>query len=818
MIFCGSCHCFENRQSEYKDFREAKRKKLFKTILSTIQLYSAGENPIKDHLIPPFLKAETPEREEPLNLGTFQKIERNVDTPTAIVVPAAKDTTLQVARHGPHIFVTDEEIRDSPLKFIPHHHPSLRTVDLSELAEEVNLIFAHPRSHEQHHQLPQTVFLVPEDDAVARMLMEHKMEDLDRFEEERSRNAQLDTSTRVDNPFETTVLVLPDDNPVKKYLMDLQKQKQQQNQTNTGSQAFKNLVQGNQNQPEENIKSQEQPDDNLQSRSATFSNFGGGQQFFPQPTAAGLIVPNQQQFFAQPTTTALVTHQPVIVQPINQFPQQNRPFFREVQEPREAQPHHLKKLLAKKYGAKVIPQNIIHVYQQQSSNPYGYGNEGSEYQKLRSPFLIDVPKRRENFRKKRRARSPAFQQPSGFDVILGQQEEINFPPQSDSASTSFENDRQRTLAPKAPQPTTAPNQTNQDVVTIEEIERIEKTVPKLFPEPLGYFPIIQATSPNGLPLQKPSDDPYYDDFKRIRPINLTTLEENFNKTFNVRSNPASEPLEECSGARLIIRTTEEESAKDPLRFFEFSGPSRSAEQDLEESVGPLRIFEFSNEDIDDELAFVELEEVYPGGARDANPHHHHHHRGGSHFFVHQHGFVPNQQIPQSNTGINLAHQNQQLSQGFQNTGQIANVHGIANSVSQSQSINQFNSGQNAFVGGGGNSLSQAQAQGGSGFGLIPNALSVGKNFANSQASSQNVFAHGFNTDALHTANSFDHGFNAGQSGGVSQSGQNTLISGTSNSVSQSQTASNAAQNIHVQGAGNSVSQSQAASQGIHRVR
>lgn len=123
-------------QSEYQDYFEARRRTRLNTLLSTLNLYFAGERPVSEHLIPPVLQAEAP---------SF------VEGKTAVVVPAARDADLQVAKRGSKVFVTEGRPEGGRLKFVPHHHPSLRTVDLAALADEVNLIFAHPRAYTGEH-------------------------------------------------------------------------------------------------------------------------------------------------------------------------------------------------------------------------------------------------------------------------------------------------------------------------------------------------------------------------------------------------------------------------------------------------------------------------------------------------------------------------------------------------------------------------------------------------------------------------------------------------------------------------------------------
>lgn len=876
-----------------------------------MKLYSAGEHPISEHLIPPLLKADTPQwriKEEELPdspetrqlrwledaaqfsefpLGTIREIERNVEAPSAVVVPASKNVPLQVARHGSHVFITNDEVANSPLKFIPLHHPSMRTVDLSELADEVNLIFAHPNSH-QHH-LQRLVF--PENDPVKRILTDLQNEhEEESWEESEARSAQVDLPEGLNataDTFGTTILILPDDNPVKKYLQTIQnKQKQQQNQTgeDEGSQGDENQRSAQFDLPEglnatadtfgttililpddnpvkkylqtiQNKQKQQQNqttvDEDMQQeeRSATF----GSQH---------LILPSRQQLL--PPTTSFINERPVILQPgLAQFPHQNtafinRPFVRDSQQQqntpqdsndaervgdsRKAEPtHHLHKhkLLHKKIGYQV-PQNVIHIYQQQSANVQNH-QKPSGYPRVASPFLIDVPERHSETNEEERVereeervkRSATFSRPSATAFFAPQQQPLIAQPVIVPQFSSF---NEPTIFPQSPNfpfnPTNAilrsaeekpqwmsadqldsflrssggqalklfPEENQSSILsnskvsvgnngslsenvteaddkplTKEDIERIETTVPMVFPKPGGYFPIIQGTSPNGLPLQKPSDDPGFTDLQRIRPVNITALETDYfnfiNKSSNQTSDNNSKPdttsplffppcaipiihatsqdgkplakptddpfyiclnktkgrfdplnhtVQECLGYQPVIcaakqeTTGQERAAQEktaPLHFFGFdevaSARARSDEIDFDDTVGPLQIFEFSNHDGDvDKISLVELEEVFPGQMREAeaDPTHHHHH-----LLFHQHAYTPAYVAPthhidvtKVNAGFNLFHQKQLLDQDLHRGRQLVNVHGAANSVSQTQ-------GQNVNINGDGNAVSQTQS-------------------------------------------------------------------------------------------------------------
>lgn len=971
MIFIGFCFGLQKRQSEYDDFNKATRNARLETLLSTLKLISAGERPIKEHLIPPLLTAETPEwkiEEEELPdspeqrklrwledearfgdfpLGTIRQIEQNA--PGAIVVPAVKNTPLQVAIHGPHVFITNDEVIASPLKFISHHHPSLRTVDLSELANEVNLIFAHPHTH----QVPETLVVSKEDNSIRVLSDLQKQQGMEVFEEGRERSAQFDPTQGVNasaNPFHSTILVLPDDNPVKKYLKELQdKMNMREQQQNQGNQTDETQTQQQVNQTQE--------EDNFQERSASFipttsfvnhqpvqdtsfvnqpffrdngnseqvGKFQQAQQRnaqFDQPSGVnasvnpfestvlvlpddspvkkhlkelqdkmkmreqqqsqgnrtaetlqvnqtqersatlhgnqGLFIPTHQQFL-QPATS-FVNHQPVhgrhLTQGFGQFPHQdttlvNQPFFRDSEQESKgvsdavgtAEPTHLHKHFHKKFGPKVIPQNIIHIHQQQSAQ--SYQNPG--YQRVATPFLVNVPARRDEFRRERSKRSPTissffqqhqqpfitqpflvpqssgfgqqsvFQQPSGFAIV---------PTNSFFRRGQVVDEPDPFLrSPEGDHPDFAGLiQQNSSVVnkplTAEDIERIETTIPKVFPQPGGYFPIIQGTSPNGLPLQKPSDDPGYADLERIRPVNITALEadyfnetdidedddvipvDNEDRTFPLflsscaipvfqaispdgapltkpmddpfypclnktkgRFHPSNLSIQECIGYKTKICPPPEEASEPQqdatsnlhsLHFIDFdeaASGARSAQIDLEELVGPLSIFEFSNQDNNDDISVVELEEVFPNEMRaaDAKPRHLHHH--GSHFFLHQHGFVPDQQCqgpvitPTQQAVGHIPHLDAKINAGFglvhqltPSQSQSVQISGNGNGVSQSQAVVQtnsghsFNGGQSVHITGDGNSVSQSQSQSGA----LSNQNSQLHGTGNSVAVSQSV--------------------------------------------------------------------------------
>lgn len=983
MIFIGTCFGLEKRQSEYDDFYKAKRNTRLATLLSTLKLISAGENPIKEHLIPPILTAETPEwriaEEELPNtpeqrelrwledearfgefpLGTIRQIEKNA--PTAVVVPASKDTPLQVARNGQHVFVTNDKVMDSPLKFISHHHPSLRTVDLSALADDLNLIFAAPHRHRIPEVLPfeqqdwgsseeeqqersaqfdvpeglnasgnpfeSTVLILPDDSPVKKYLKElqdkmkgnqtqgersanqgvfipyahhqgvfvplepqfvepaapfvnHQPVDGQFSQQETTlvnhpflrdsqqnnseqvgaeRNAQFDLPQGLNssgNPFESTVLILPDDNPVKKQLKELQdkmKMKQQggnqtQQQVNQ-TQERSSDMQGNpalviptrqeylqpdtsfikhlpdqtefphqetifvdepvvSNSEQGNLEDQARtaqfdlpeglnasgnpfestvlilPDDNpvkkqlkeLQDKMKQEGNQTREEGNSQERTATfhgnrGLFIPTHQQFL-QPTTS-FINQQPIQTLPVapgfSQFPQQqttfiNQPFFRD-SEAKSAEPthHHKHKHHHKKYDPK------IYTYQQPPAYYHGY-------QRVASPAVIDVPRRRERWN--RSIRSQTASSPGDFNILPFSIE--SFTPGSRKPLPFSSN----TLAPHSQE--AVDNSLNpflkaaSEPLTNENIESISSTIPEVFPQPGGYFPIIQGTSPNALPLQKPSDDPYYDDLKRISPINITALLSEYPDSNKPTQNdaapeifpliaapctipvitantpngapltkPSDDPffpcinktkarfsasladIKECVGYTTIMCLLVNENLDESLKFFhlpEASPNARSAEIDFEEIVGPLNIFQFHNQDNSEEISVVELNRVFPGEMRaaEANPLHHHHH--GSHFFLHQHGFIPNQECqgavltPTQQTGGQIPHLATKVNAGFGLVHQLTPTHsqsvqisGNGNGVSQSQAAvhansgNLFNGGQNVYISGAGNSISQSQS-------------------------------------------------------------------------------------------------------------